>query len=159
MKTEIPQPLKKLTARQEKFAQLVASGTPATQAYVRAGYESKTPQKNAVQIAANHGVARRIAELRRKAEAAGEKKALLTIERKREIAREIAEDKGNNPQARVKAMEFDSKLAGHFPTEELDVNLGAQDPASITEIAEAVRFVSPLVAARMQHAQGAMGRN
>jgi hypothetical protein len=60
-----------LNARQEKFAQLVASGMPAIRAYVKAGYTGNA-EKCAFGITENPGIKKLIAELREKASAKAE---------------------------------------------------------------------------------------
>ncbi|MEI6654443.1 MAG: terminase small subunit [Verrucomicrobiota bacterium] len=60
--------MKPLNSRQEKFAQLVASGMPATPAYVAAGYKvtTKVAGTNGPRMLEFAGVAARIKELRTK---------------------------------------------------------------------------------------------
>jgi hypothetical protein len=174
---------KPLNVRQEKFAQMVAGGMPAIKAYVEAGYTAD-PEKNAVQIAGNRGVAARIAELRAVVESKGEAIALLTIEEKRRflaelirtpignigpespLCQEFSEDtvaggsrgqlrRGNAPSGnevaaepilrrkvkmadKLRAIDLDSKLAGHFKPEELVIETGPQTLASIEARAAAV---------------------
>ena len=69
-----------LNVRQEKFAELVAAGVPATQAYRQAGYTNAgtTAEKNASRLREKEGVAARIAELRKPQTAA----ATMTKEEK-----------------------------------------------------------------------------
>ena len=54
-----------INARQERFAQFVASGIPDTTAYIQAGYKNseKNGERNAWQLKENQGVKARIAEL------------------------------------------------------------------------------------------------
>ena len=49
--------------RHEKFAQLVASGLSALQAYSNAGYRQRSAKGNATRFKDNDGIARRIAEI------------------------------------------------------------------------------------------------
>jgi phage terminase small subunit len=49
--------------RHEKFAQLVASGLSALQAYTNAGYRQRSAKGNATRFKENDGIARRIAEI------------------------------------------------------------------------------------------------
>ncbi len=56
-----------LNVRQERFAELVAAGIPATTAYRQAGYTDagRNAEQNASRLRENEGVAARIAELRK----------------------------------------------------------------------------------------------
>lgn len=56
---------KKLNVRQEKFAQLVASGVPATPAYIQAGYKvgQKVAEANGPRLLGNAAVRARVDEL------------------------------------------------------------------------------------------------
>jgi hypothetical protein len=49
--------------RHEKFAQLVATGMSALQAYTTAGYRQRSAKGNATRFKENDGIARRIAEI------------------------------------------------------------------------------------------------
>lgn len=71
---------RKLNVRQEKFAELVASGMPATRAYREAGYtdNGRTAESHASRLVENGGVKARIAELRKPQTAA----ATMTKEEK-----------------------------------------------------------------------------
>jgi hypothetical protein len=79
-------------ARQEKFAQLVAQGIPATQAYREAGYSDSRghgAEGNAGPLLKRPQVAARVAEIRGMADGLGV--ALLTIVRKRTFLAEVVE--------------------------------------------------------------------
>ncbi len=60
-----------MNVRQERFAELVATGVPAMRAYAEAGYSNrgKNAQGNASALIENHGVKARIAEIRAKTSA------------------------------------------------------------------------------------------
>lgn len=66
MKNPPPKQPKPLNIRQERFAELVASGIPAARAYSMAGYSDngRNAEANAVRVMANDGVKARIAEIK-----------------------------------------------------------------------------------------------
>lgn len=65
-------------ARHEQFAVGVASGMPATKAYIAAGYAPKAAESNASRLMGNDKVKARIAELRREISQKAVAKTALT---------------------------------------------------------------------------------
>ena len=127
--------------RHERFAQLVATGESGAGAYGEVyGRKGAVADANASRLLRNAKVRARIAELQQKAA----EKAVLTLARKRELLREMAE--GERPTKRiedadgptdvyeaVKAIELDAKLAGEFK-EKVEVTMDA-----LTEALLAIR--------------------
>jgi len=147
--------LKPLNPRQERFAQLVASGTPATRAYGEAGYSTKG--RNAEACAArllheNAGVAAKVTSLRAKVSEEGDQAALLTLEQTRAMLKKMAEDEESPTPHRVQALALDAKL-GNFAPEKLTIESSPISLATIREIAAEARIVSPLLAVRVDRAR------
>lgn len=95
-------------ARHERFAQELAKGKTATEAYIIAGY--KAHDGNAATLRGNQRVLERLAELQEK----GAERALVTIE---SITRELDEDrelarKLEMPAAAISAVMGKAKLHG-----------------------------------------------
>lgn len=153
---------KPLNPKQTKFAQLVASGIPASTAYLAVGYQvsKKNAEGAGSRLSGNVKVKALISEIRAAADDSGIKGARLSIEETRKflasIVRtpigEIGPDSplcaaysstkvggGTRVLTRVKchdklrAIELDSKLAGHFAPEQLVVETGPETLASIKE--------------------------
>jgi phage terminase small subunit len=127
-----------LNIRQQRFAELVASGMPATKAYMKAGYSNnpRIAESNACRMMDNDGVKVRIAELRKPQT----KAALLTRDRKREMLRDIAEDKSASFDARIRAMAEDSRMAGHYEPDRTEIDVGQRTLQSIRERAAQVGY-------------------
>ncbi|WP_265594732.1 terminase small subunit [Haloferula sp. BvORR071] len=202
MKKPRPRPL---NPRQEKFAQLVAQGLPASQAYVEAGYSKQQPDAtaNGCLLLKTPRVAARVAEIQNLA--ASLDTTLLTIVEKRRFLAEVVHtpvgsigpdsrlcqefyektkkrttattQAGGTPSDdnaaetvtdptteadtvilwrrikmpdKLRAIDLDSKLAGHFPKaaaglDDDEEDLAIFDLETIREIAERVRIVSPLL--------------
>lgn len=90
---------KGLSVRHERFAVLVAAGTPAMVAYEKAGYVGgSNAEKNAHRLTENEGVKARISEIRAAASQKQEKEAVLTVEEKlaflAKVIRAVPEDIG-----------------------------------------------------------------
>lgn len=102
-------PLK--NARHERFAQELAKGSPASSAYVSAGYEYSEP--NASRLTRNEKVAARVEELKERAA----EKAVITAA---DIARQLDEDRefakeNKHSAAAVSATLGKAKLLGLMP--------------------------------------------
>jgi phage terminase small subunit len=125
-----PKP-RKLNIRQERFAELVAAGMPATRAYSEAGYSSdpRIAEAHACRLVENGGVKARIAELRKPQT----KKSLLTRDRKRELLRDIAENPLASTDNRIRAMAEDSRMAGHYEPDRTEIEVGQRTLLSIKE--------------------------
>src|SRR5450432_1934869 len=94
--------------KRELFAQQVAAGTPAGRAYTEVYGNLATPDAAASRLLKK--VKSRVAEIQRKLEDS----TLLTMQRRREIAREIAEDRAVKTADRIRAVELDGKLSGEL---------------------------------------------
>jgi phage terminase small subunit len=134
---------KSLTVRQERFCELVAAGKTLTDAYIEAGYNvsRNTARANAAASVAKHSIADRIAELR----APQTKKTLLSRDRKRELLAQIAENTAMKPLVRIRAIETDAKIAGHFEPEHHVIEGGNKTLEAIRE--RALKVASALSSA------------
>lgn len=142
-----PKP-RKLNQRQERFCEFVVAGESQTEAYLKAGF--KVPRgdarKHAARLMTNDGVKARIDELR----APQTRKALLSKDRKREWLRDIIENPGEKTQDRLRALELDAKLAGHFEPDRVEVEAG---PKTLLSIKERAAEVSSALARRYTTSQ------
>jgi hypothetical protein len=104
---------RQLTAKEEAFAQYVASGKTASEAY-RLAYDPKgkpnTFKQNAYTVGRRPQVAARIDALRKP----DDQRLYLTRARKREILLEIAENKRNKPLERAKAIDLDNQMTAEY---------------------------------------------
>lgn len=135
MKTASPDP-KPLNVRQQKFCENVACGMSATEAYLKAGYKA-TPKAAGTagpRLLENVAITAHIAALR----VPITRKALLTKDRKRELLRDIAESEKEKAVDRIRAMEADARLAGHFEPDRVEVDVGEKTLLSIKERASQV---------------------
>jgi len=132
-----PQTPRKLNVRQERFAELVASGMPATKAYSEAGYSNdpRIAEAHACRLVENGGVKARIAQLR----APQTRKTLMSRDRKREILAGIAESEASGKMAIIRAIEVDAKLAGHFEPDRTEIDVGPRTLQSIAERAASIK--------------------
>jgi hypothetical protein len=139
-----------LNIRQQRFAEFVVSGMSATQAYLRAGYKvsEKVAGNSGSRMMENDGVKAFIAKLR----APDTAKAVLTKDEKREILAELIRKKKLTPSDIVRCMAEDSKLAGHYEAERIEVETGPITLDTIKEIASRVRGQSPLLLSKIQQA-------
>lgn len=101
--------------RHEAFARACAVGMSASDAY-RATYGTNAKNIDALssRLALTVNVGKRITEM----QAAAEHQTHLTIQEKRSIYAREGRDKRNPLRDRLKAMEDDSKLAGHIKAAE-----------------------------------------
>ena len=129
-------PRRSLNIRQERFAELVASGVPATTAYRQAGYtqDGRIAEAHASRLVDNGGVKSRISELRKP----DTRKSVLTLADKREFCREVVKKADAKMSDRLRALEIDAKLAGHFAPEKVEVEDGPNRLQSIRERAAEV---------------------
>ena len=131
-----PPAKRKLTARQERFAELVASGESQTDAWLQAGYKvsRSVARRNAAESLTIPDIAARVAELRKPQTAA----ACLTRDRKREILLSIAEDEAKPLDARLRAIAEDNKMAGHYEPDKMEIENGPNTLENIRERAAQV---------------------
>jgi phage terminase small subunit len=129
--------MRPLNPRQERFAQLVAGGMPASRAYREAGYSAKgtASETCAAKLLRIAKVASYVATLRMEAKEKGETAAYLTLEEKRKFLRELVttpvgdvDEKSPLCQSfkftkdgheyklpdKLRALELDAKLAGEM---------------------------------------------
>lgn len=165
-----------INARQERFAQFVASGVPATRAYRQAGYTDRNnnAEKNAVHLTENHGVKARIAELLAKnAEKSEYKRADLVnlmvlalqtavgdVDEKHVLAQEVTTDtigeatirKRVKMMGKIECARLLVDIMGWKAPEQITVETGPKTLDAIKERAEKVASVLNL-RARMNSAQ------
>lgn len=120
-----------LNARQERFCELIVSGTTAKEAYRLAGYtgEGNVAESTASKLLRNPKVQARMAGLRATQTSA----ALLTRDEKRRILARMVTDPATPVLAKIRAIELDSKLAGHFEPERVTVEAGPVTLESIRQ--------------------------
>jgi hypothetical protein len=137
-----------LNIRQQRFAEFVVSGMSATQAYLRAGYKTRgnSAEVCSSQLLRNPKVGAYVAKLR----APDTAKAVLTKDEKREILADLIRKRKITPSDIVRCMAEDSKLAGHYEAERIEVETGPITLDTIKEIASRVRGQSPLLLSKIQ---------
>jgi hypothetical protein len=133
---------RRLTVQHERFAELVVAGESDTRAYIKSGCGKTmaSAEKNAWRVREIEGVKNRIAELRKPQT----KKTLMSKDMKRGIAMEIASNPAKSDMARIRAMELDAKLAGHFEPDRVEVETGPYTLESIRERAKTVASLMSL---------------
>lgn len=114
----------------------MAAGSSAGRAYEKAGYQSKgnVADSAAERLMRNVEIKARIADLREPVT----KKLLLSKDRKRELLRDIAEDAARPPMVRIRAIEIDAKLAGHFEPDRVEMDTG---PSLLESTRERAKFI------------------
>lgn len=127
---------KPLNIRQQRFCEFIAAGEKPADAWLKAGYEVTryVAQRNAQESLSKPVISARIAELRKPVT----KKLLLSKDRKRELLRDIAEDGDRPPMVRIRAIEIDAKLAGHFEPDRVDLESRSFNLESAKERAMAI---------------------
>jgi hypothetical protein len=113
--------VKKLTLKQEAFANLIADGVGPKEAYVRA-YGRGAMSDNALRVQASktqnlEHVAARIAELRAKLD---DERTMKRVE-KRLILAKIARQPNRKASERIEAIKVDNVMAGHNEPERVEV--------------------------------------
>ena len=88
-----------------------------TEAYLQAGWKFSrdAARASAAETLAKPSIKAHVAGLRKNQT----RKALLTKDRQREILRDMAEDPSAKPLVRIRAIELDAKLAGHFAPDQV----------------------------------------
>jgi len=134
-----PTAKRSLLPRQERFCEFIASGMSGTDAWLAAGYkvERNVAKANASESLTKPDVAARIAELRKPQT----EKALLTKDRKRALLMEFAEDPQIKTPDRLRAIELDAKLAGHFAPEQVTLEKGPNPLDDLSERANRVASI------------------
>lgn len=133
-KPATPAKTRPLTVQQERFCEFIAAGENQTEAWLKAGYKvsRSVARRNAAESLTKPDIKARIAELRKPQT----RKAVLTKDRKREMLLEIAESSREKTQDRLRALEIDAKLAGHFEPDRVEVDVGEKTLMTIKERAE-----------------------
>ena len=113
----------KLTAKQEKFIQNIIKGMSQRQAYKAAfkpeNMSDKTIDEKACKLFNEDKIQTRYDELLKELE----KEAVMTAIEKRLLLKQMALDKENSINDRLKALDIDNKMAGEYVTKvEADVN-------------------------------------
>jgi hypothetical protein len=105
---------------------------------LKAGYKvtREVARTNAAESLANPRIKARVEELRKPQT----KALLLTRDRKREILREIVEDRTAPLDARIRSMAEDSRMAGHYEPDRTEIDVGQRTLQSIRERAAQVGF-------------------
>ncbi len=125
-----------LNSRQERFCAFIAGGKSGSEAYRLAGWNSRngSERASAAKLLAKDNIQFRIAELRKPLT----RKLLLSKDRHREILRDIAEDTERPAMVRIRAIEIDAKLAGHFAPDQVVVETGPTTLDAVRERAKAM---------------------
>lgn len=129
-----------MNIRQERFAELVASGIPASRAYPEAGYSGrgKNAQGNASALMENHGVIARLAELQKETR----KVARLTKEQKLEILEKIMCSQQEKARDRIAAIKIHNVMTGDNAPSKMVVEA---PPFNLDAVRERIRaIVSPM---------------
>jgi phage terminase small subunit len=113
----------KLTAKQEKFIQNIIKGMSQREAYKDAynaeNMKDETIDTEACLLFNDQKIAKRYSDLIKELE----KEAVMTAIEKRMLLKEMALDKENSINDRLKALDIDNKMAGEYVTKvEADVN-------------------------------------
>ena len=120
-----------LNLRQEKFCEIIVTGVSAKEAYLRAGYKGagNTAEVTACRLLRNPKVKARIAELRK----TETKNYLMTRDEKRQVLADIVRDETVKMSDRLRAVEIDSKMAGHFEPDRVEIETGPKQIDLIRE--------------------------
>ena len=131
-----PSTARRLSVRQERFCEFIASGMSGTDAWLAAGYhvDRQHARVQASDSQTKPNIAARIAELRKPQT----KKALMTKDRLRELLMECAENRTEKMPDRLRAIEIDAKLAGYFAPDQVVVETGPKTLDAVKERAERV---------------------
>jgi len=126
--------------KHERFAQAIAKGKTADEAYVLAGYSEN--RGNATRLKANESVMKRVAELQE----VGSLRAEVTIESLIREAGEIQEAAKQEKQysAATAALTAKAKLAGLWIDKAENTNRNVVDPTQVSdaELAEVIKDCS-----------------
>lgn len=115
-------------ARHEAFAQGIAEGMKKKDAYTAAfpnsqRWKDQTIYNRASELAKREEVAERVQELQQQAT----NETILSITRRKEILSQMAEDKQESSQARIKAIDTLNRMEGVY-TENVNVNGTINNP-------------------------------
>lgn len=131
--------MRRITPKQEAFAQLIVDGNPPSKAF-RIAYDSKASVKvvsiMAQRVLKHHLVIRRCQELQSKAEAA---RTLGRIRKREMLARMLVRPLGQSgslSREQLKAIEIDNVMAGHNEPEKIEVS-------GVGELVDMIRREAP----------------
>lgn len=138
-----PDSTRKLSARQETFCAFIAAGETGTDAWLKTGYKVSrdVARTNAAESLAKPHIKARVAELQKPVTA----KPLMSRDRKRELLAKIAEGSAKDTD-KIRAMEVDAKLAGHFEPDRAEIEIG---PKTLLSIKERAALVSSALARKV----------
>jgi len=123
--------LHSMNIRQERFAELVASGMSATRAYAEAGYsgQGKNAEAHASRLVENGGVSARIAELRKESR----ELARMSKTAKLRLLEAIAVSETARNSDRISAIRVHNDMTGDNEPERMVVETGPTTLANIKE--------------------------
>lgn len=103
---------RRLTAKEEGYCRGILEGLDSTAAWLRAYGKAKSnyAKKNAYKVSRRAHVIARLAELRRP----DEQRLFLTVARKREILRNMAESKNTSEIGIQRAIDIDNRMTGVY---------------------------------------------
>lgn len=99
-----------MTARQKKFAEYYAQSGNTVQSAIKAGYSENYANSRAHEMLENVGVAEYIKELSEKAQ----DERILTAKERQAMLSDIANNKGNSPADRIRAVDTLNKMTGEY---------------------------------------------
>ncbi|MCX6879380.1 MAG: terminase small subunit [Verrucomicrobia bacterium] len=125
-----------MNIRQEKFCEHIAAGESGTAAYLKAGFKvsRSVARANAHRMLAKADIGAKVAELRK----TETKSNILSRDAKRRMLAGIILDPAAKMSDRLRAIEIDSRLAGHFAPDQVTVETG---PKTLEAVRERVRHL------------------
>lgn len=112
----------KLNMRQKKFAEYYAQGKTAAESAIKAGYSEKFAGQNADKLLKNTNISEYIREVAEKAK----DERILTAKDRQIMLSDIAKDKENEPNDRIKAIDTLNKMTGEY-TVKVDTTVKASN--------------------------------
>ncbi len=99
-----------MTARQKKFAEYYAQSGNAAQSAIKAGYSESYATHRTDEMLRNVEIAEYIKELSEKAQ----DERILTAKERQAMLSDIANNKGNSPADRIRAVDTLNKMTGEY---------------------------------------------
>ena len=99
-----------LNARQKKFAEYYAQSGNTVQSAIQAGYSENYANSRAHEMLENVGVAKYIKKLSEKFQ----DERILNAKERQAMLSDIANDKGNTPTDRIRAIDTLNKMTGEY---------------------------------------------
>lgn len=100
----------KLNARQRKFAEFYAQSGNAAQSAVKAGYSDKFANTNATKLLQNTTIKEYIKQLSDEEQ----DERIMTAKERQALLSDIANNKDNSPNDRIKAVDTLNKMTGEY---------------------------------------------